>query len=90
LDEAISQYELYMREHKGNKLNSAATTASRLRAFFPDLTVAVGLLEAGECAGYYEDLTKRKSRTGRPMSVDTHRNMLAEARTFLEWCVGKK
>src|SRR5262249_20072446 len=35
-------------------------------------------------------LTKRVSKFGRPLSVDTHRNMLAESKSFLGWCVARK
>jgi integrase len=38
----------------------------------------------------YEALRKRKSpRTKRALSVDSHRNILAESKTFMRWCVTK-
>src|SRR5262249_49173039 len=43
-----------------------------------------------ECAGYYARLTTLKSKYGRPFSVDSHRNMLAEAKSFLRWCVARE
>ncbi len=45
-------------------------------------------LTSERCHNYYATLTGRLSaRTGRPLAVDSHRNILAEARTFLNWCV---
>lgn len=84
---ALDQY----REHfviKGNKPGSIATTLTRLRDFFTDLDRSVASLTPKYCRDLYDSLTKRRSlRTGNPVKVDTHRNTLAEARTFLSWCV---
>jgi hypothetical protein len=32
----------------------------------------------------------RRTRRGKAFSVDSHRNILAEAKTFLRWCLAKK
>jgi site-specific recombinase XerD len=90
VSEAIEEYERYMADEKGNKPKSSRETARRLRLFFPDLDRDVGTLDSIECAAYYDDLTRRPCRTGKPLAADSHRNMLAEAKTFLSWCVTKK
>ena len=41
------------------------------------------------CTGYYKALRERTTKYGKPLAVDSHRNILAEARTFLKWCTGK-
>lgn len=90
LQDALEQYRDAL-QLKGNKPGSIATCMTRLRDFFVDLTKPVAALTARYCADRYEDLTKRPSlRTGQPVKPDTHRNTLAEARTFLGWCVEQK
>lgn len=89
--EAIPKYEEHLREGKGNRLRSCTATAARLRLFFPDLDLMVYSLTPTKCAGYYTRLVKTPSeKTGRPLAADTHRNYLAEAKTFLGWCVTRK
>lgn len=91
LAEAIPKYEDYLKEDRGNRPGSCAATAARLRLFFPTLQMLVGELTAAKCASYYNDLVKNPSeKTGRPLASDTHRNYLAEAKTFLAWCVTRK
>lgn len=89
IEEAVEQYEVYMRDVKGNKATSAAITAIRLKSFFPDHALHLRELVPTRAEGYYEALTTRIGRTKKRLSVDTHRNMLAEAKTFLRWCVKK-
>ncbi|HRI54500.1 MAG TPA: site-specific integrase [Pseudomonadota bacterium] len=85
---ALDQYREYLVTVKGNKTGSIATTLTRLRDFFIDLDRSVAALTPKYCRDLYEALTKRPSaRTGKPVTADTHRNALAEARTFLAWCV---
>jgi hypothetical protein len=31
----------------------------------------------------------RETKYGKPLAEDSHRNILAEAKTFLKWCTGK-
>src|SRR6185437_12341963 len=31
----------------------------------------------------------RTTKYGKPFATDSHRNILAEAKTFLKWCVGR-
>jgi hypothetical protein len=38
----------------------------------------------------YAGLGRRKTKTGKTVAVDSHRNILAEARSFLKWCMGKR
>jgi len=77
--------EMY-REHQaqnGNKTKSYMETRRRLLRFFqPRLKTPVCTLSPEWCAGRYAALAKE-------MSVDSHRNILAECKTWLRWCVGK-
>lgn len=77
----LEQYAAYM-EAKGNKPRSVTTTTYRLKGFFTDHGLPVGRLSAKVCAGYYEALVARQK-------ADTHRNALAEARTFCKWLIRK-
>lgn len=91
LIDAIGDYEVHLRDVKGNKPKSYNATIWRLKAFFPDLEMRIDELTTKNCAAYYQRLTQQVSpRTGRPLSVDSHRNILAETRTFLNWCVKSK
>jgi len=56
-----------MVHEKGNKAKSASETARRMRAFFPERDREIATLSAAECATYYDDLTTRVSRTGKPL-----------------------
>lgn len=99
--EALKEYETYMLEHKGNKLNSVDQTLRKLRRFFPDVNVELTLLDASTCSWLYDVLRKSKRKPqkrpkegeqlppAKPISVDYHRNILAETKTFLEWCIKK-
>lgn len=91
VDQALDGYEKYLGEGKGNKPNSVKETLRRLRLFFPDHEMSLVSLAAdpGRCAGYYDALTRREKKDGTPVAVDTHRNILAEAKSFLRWCVVK-
>ena len=80
--DALDAYELYLRE-KGNRATSRAATMFRLRGFFKKtLEKNVRWVTPDECASLYDELASR-------LAVDSHRNMLAEAKTFLGWCVAK-
>ncbi len=77
---ALERYRRY-HEHKGNKLTSVATAMFRLHAFFGDeIWRPVRRLDGETCRELYD---RRVART----AVDTHRNELAGAKTFLDWCV---
>jgi integrase len=86
--EAIDAYELYMRDDKGNKPVSVTETTRRLRRFFPQHDLLLASVDEKRASAYYEARWTKKD--GQPISVDYHRNTLAEARSFLKWCVVKK
>lgn len=88
VEEALDAYLVYLQDVKHNKPGSCKTTLTRLRTFFGDADLPLGQLTPKYCGRCYESLTERISaRTGRTPAVDSHRNVLAEARTFLNWCV---
>jgi hypothetical protein len=89
ITEAKAGYEMYLRDEKQNKERSYTTTLWRLGIFFPDAELSLSALTPTKCAGYYQALRLRETKYGRPLAVDSHRNILAEARTFLKWCTGK-
>ena len=89
--EAIDAYELYMRDDKGNKPVSVTETTRRLvRRFVPQHDLLLTSFDEKRAAACYEAMTRWKKKDGQPISVDYHRNTLAEARSFLKWCVVKK
>src|SRR5579871_2031343 len=100
--EAITSYcGDYLRDVKGNKQGSIDVTAIRLRQFYkPHLDDAMEVLTPPTCRKLYKVLTQTKRTKSGPnntrietdqvLSVDTCRNVLAEARSFAKWCVGKR
>jgi integrase len=86
---AIAEYKKHLDE-KGNKADSVRQTIGALENFFPD-PIALDAVNERRCADLYEQLRVRPlKRTGKPPSVDTHRSCLIQARTFLNWCIGKR
>jgi integrase len=78
MEKAIESYEVYRRD-KGNKPRTCADTAYRLGRFFAGLEqLHVRRLVAEVCVQRYRALTGE-------YAVDSHRNMLAEAKTFGRW-----
>lgn len=87
--------DLY-REHlkaKGNKDDSIRQTCWALSEFFLD-PVSLAGLSPKKCEELYKALTTRptknrktKERTESPMSADSHRGVLAQVKTFLNWCI---
>src|SRR5690606_37948841 len=77
LKDALDDYEMYMRNDKGNKPISSKQTRHKLVRFFGDLDIHVGDLDAARCAALYEALRVAKKKDGEPLSVDYHRNALA-------------
>lgn len=73
----LERYAEYMTA-KGNKPRSIVTSTYRLRSFFRDPHLPVGRLNEKLCSTYYTELMDRQK-------ADTHRNALAEARTFVRW-----
>ncbi len=99
--DAMKEYEVYLLEDKGNKANSVDQTLRKLRRFFPDVELALAALDPATCARYYESLRRSKRIPPRrangtrapatvPISVDYHRNTLAESKSFLKWCVKRE
>ena len=82
LGAALDRYEVEKRA-AGNKPSSITTTRFRLERFFGDLTAAVSSLTPARCRERYAAIAGEQA-------TDTHRNTLAEARTFLGWCVGQR
>ena len=89
MQEALDAYEEYLSTDKQNKAVSVANTMYRLGTFFPDKDMMLGDLTPRLCEGYYEDLRRRNTRAKKTFSVDSHRTILAAAKTFLRWCTAK-
>ncbi len=90
--DAIERY----REHltlKGNKPDSIRQTTWALGEFFFE-SIPLAALTHKRCLEMYKALTERpttdrktKKRTGPPMSADSHRGILAQAKSFIVWCI---
>jgi site-specific recombinase XerD len=90
LDQAIDEYEVYMRHEKGNKMASAQTAVIWLRHFLPDLNANLDDISPVHAQALYDRYrTKPSVRTGKPLAADTHRNALAHAKTFYNWAIKK-
>lgn len=82
--QAIDAYELHQKFDKGNKPVSVADSVRRLHRFFgPDVDTRLSHLEPDTCDDRYAVLCGE-------LATDSHRNILAETKTFLGWCVAKK
>lgn len=79
---ALDAYEEHQTA-KGNRPQSVRLTRHRLSTFFTDPGLMLDDLTRPRCASYYDALRKR-------LATDTHRNTLAEARSFLRWCVARR
>ncbi len=101
IGDAKREYAMYLRNEKQNKPGSVEDTAYRLGMFFAEVggdgTVIRGLEDEAlssitpkNGAELYGGLRRRKAKSGKQLSVDSHRNILAEAKSFLKWCAGKK
>lgn len=89
--DGLARYRVYQ-EQKGNKPDSIKATSSRMYRFFEKaLDRPLPELTERRALALYERLhTLDSERTGKALSVDSHRNMLAEAKTFLNWCIEKR
>ncbi len=78
---AVKLYRKHL-EHCGNKKSAIDTTMHAMRRFFP---VPLELWALTERRGKqrYQELVEK-------YAVDTHRNSLAEVKTFLNWCVAQR
>lgn len=82
---AIDLYRKHLAS-KGNKPDSIRQTIWAIEQFFPS-SIALVTLTPKKCQALYDDLRVRPlNRTGKPPSVDSHRSMLAQSKTFLDWC----
>src|SRR5262249_31474877 len=76
---------------KQNKATSVAATTIRLRGFLGDLDASVSDVDARSAQATYDRYRTTKSKwTKRVPAVDTHRNVLAETKTFFDWLVKRK
>jgi integrase len=78
---ALELYEEYLTA-KGNKKDSKRQTLWSITQFFPEDT-PLWVLRPLHFEKRYLELTKK-------FSVASHRGMLAQVKTFLDWCVEKK
>lgn len=105
VDEAIDEYERHLTVDKGNKPRSTRETIRRLRSFVPAEDRELPLCDLGDAHGkrWYRQLVEAKknvriddgTKEGRTeerprFQVDSHRNYLAEARSFFAWCVAQR
>jgi integrase len=99
--DAKKEYVMYLSKEKQNKPGSVEDTEYRLGMFFAEVDeegrvvqdldeVALTSITPAKGAELYSGLRRRKTKSGKVLAVDSHRNILAEARSFLKWCLGKK
>lgn len=83
---AFAEYKLHLAE-KGDKPESIEVTEWAVNLMFTS-AVPLSMLSGKRCATLYGEMRTRPSkRTGKPLANDTHRNALAQTKSFLEWCV---
>jgi integrase len=86
IEGALVEYRAHLID-KGDKVSSIETTERAIHLFFPE-PMSLRSVTPARCEALYTDLRTRPSkRTGAPLAADTHRNALAQAKTFLGWCV---
>ena len=87
--DALDAYEEHLAQ-KGNRPRTIVTTKYRLRRFFKSaVDIAVVGLTPAAGQKLYDAFAQAPTQHGRPMSVDSCRNALAEAKTFLSWARSK-
>lgn len=88
--DALAAYAQYQRD-KGNREQSVLNTGQVLARFFGKmLDEEMARLTPQRGIDLYARLHSQKSpRTGKPLAADSHRNYLAQAKTFLAWCVSQ-
>jgi hypothetical protein len=85
VEEALREYEKVLVAN-GNKPSGIKVTLIRLRLFFePMLKEKAAQLTEPRAAQLLEALTKRPSRQGEVLALDTRKNVLAVAKTFGKW-----
>lgn len=84
VEDALERYERFLRDGKGNKPGSIARTMWSLRRFFgAELGEPLAMLTERRCKALYEALTAE-------LAVDSHRNALAETKTWARWAVAER
>jgi integrase len=78
VEDAHEEYAKHLRA-KGNKDTSLDSVKWAIRKFFPDWSLRVTDIDREMCAEAYKTLTTT-------LAVDSHRNALAQIKTFLAWC----
>ncbi len=82
---ALAEYARYLQD-KGTKPESIDVTEWAIGQFFAE-PMPLQLLNPARCAKLYDELRTRTSkRTHKPLAADTHRNVLAQTKSFLGWC----
>jgi integrase len=93
---ALDEYRDHLKS-KGNKPDSIRQTCWAIKMFFPQ-PIAFDGLTPKKCAALYDALRTRALPSRQPhgfegppeptfLSVDSHRGILSQARTFLAWCI---
>lgn len=83
LAQALIEYASYMLDVKQNKPQSVKTTLFRLLTLFPDQEMILQDVTPRYAAATYMN-------TAKAQATDTHRNQLAEVKTFFRWCEGQE
>jgi integrase len=81
VEKALQKYELHLTK-KGNRRKSIAETIRRLNTWLDDSMPAADVTET--------QIQKRYDQRCEEVAVDSHRNELAEVKTFWRWCVKSK
>jgi len=82
---AKNAYRVHLKS-KGNKQDSVRQTCWAIGCFFRS-SVSLAILSEERCIKLYDDLRVRPMKNDQPLSVDSHRGVLAQVKTFLNWCV---
>jgi len=90
IKEAIEGYEMFQRTEKKDKPRSVADTVYRLGLLFPEGDDLLSSLTPKRCQELFDNLKVRKTKYDRPFSTDSLGNIIAESKTFMNWCVSKK
>jgi integrase len=86
---ALVEYKTYLTT-KGNRQASIDVTEWAIEQFFPE-PLLLSMLSSKRCADLYDATRTRPSEhTGKPLAADTHRNILAQVKSFLAWCVKRR
>lgn len=87
---ALEKY-LDFQSAKGNRPTSLDNNRTVLQRFFGGaLERPLSWVNASRAQELYEELRRRPGPRGRVPAVDTHRNYLAQARSFLQWAQGQR